>query len=170
DMTPEMIERAKRNAAEARLDNVEFHRATIDQLPLADGSVDCIISNCVINLAPDKAAVFREMYRVLKPGGRLAVSDIALKQPLPEALARDVAAYVGCIAGAIPIADYERDLRAAGLAAVRVVDTGKDLNAYAKVDTQAGCCSPAMAPGSLPLAADCSPALGVHRGLAELLS
>src|SRR3954471_20634642 len=86
DMTPEMTERAKRNAAEARLGNVEFHRATIDHLPLADGSVDCIISNCVINLAPDKTAVFREMYRVLKPGGRVAVSDIALKQPLPADL------------------------------------------------------------------------------------
>src|SRR5205823_3507809 len=145
DMTPEMIERAKRNAAEARLDNVEFHRATIDQLPLADGSVDCIISNCVINLAPDKAAVFREIARVLKPGGRLAVSDIALKQPLPEELSKDVMAYVGCIAGAIFIDAYRQQLVEAGFAAVEVLDTGADLNAYAKVENQAGCCT---APGT----------------------
>src|SRR6202008_3863669 len=120
------------------LANVEFHLATIDRIPLADGSADCIISNCVINLAPDKRAVFREMFRVLKPGGRVAVSDIALKRPLPEELARDVAAYVGCIAGAVPVGEYERDLRGAGFAAVKVVDTGKDLNAYAKVENQNG--------------------------------
>ena len=95
--------------------NVEFHLARMESMPLPDGSADCVISNCVINLAPDKPAVFREMFRVLKPGGRVAVSDIALKQPLPDELARSVAAYVGCIAGAIPIADYERMLREAGL-------------------------------------------------------
>src|SRR5262245_34685678 len=114
DMTPEMIDRARRNAAKQGLANVEFHRATIDNLPLPDASADCIISNCVINLAPDKRAVFREIFRVLKPGGRVAVSDIALKKPLPAELARDVAAYVGCIAGAIPIAEYDRGLRDAG--------------------------------------------------------
>src|SRR5438309_1128120 len=85
DMTPEMIERARRNAAKQGLTNVEFHLATIDQLPLPGASVDCIVSNCVINLAPDKRAVFAEMFRVLKPGGRVAVSDIALKKPLPDA-------------------------------------------------------------------------------------
>src|SRR5262245_9369342 len=94
DMTPEMIERAQRNAA--NLPNVEFHLATIDRLPLANDSVDCLISNCVINLAPDKRAVFREMFRVLKRGGRVAVSDIALKRDLPDELARSAAAYVGC--------------------------------------------------------------------------
>ena len=87
DMTPEMLDLARRNAAKADggkpLDNVEFHQATIDKLPLPDASVDCVISNCVINLAPDKQAVFCEIARVLKPGGRLAVSDIALKKPLP---------------------------------------------------------------------------------------
>src|SRR5262249_54524669 len=107
DMTPDMIDRARRNVARQGVANVGFHLATIDHLPLADDSVDCLISNCVINLAPDKRAVFREMHRVLKSGGRVAVSDIALKKPLPEELARDVMAYVGCIAGAILVTEYE---------------------------------------------------------------
>jgi ubiquinone/menaquinone biosynthesis C-methylase UbiE len=172
DMTPEMIERARRNAARQGLANVEFHLATIDRLPLPDGSADCIISNCVINLAPDKRAVFREMYRVLKPGGRVAVSDIALKQPLPDELARNILAYIGCVAGAISIADYERDLREAGFDAVQVVDTHKDLNAYAQVEGQAGCCSPASSSG-LPMADACCGGAGttsVHQGLADLLA
>src|SRR5205823_2040665 len=132
DMTPEMIERARRNAAKPIdgqvLKNVEFHLSTIDKLPLADNAVDCLISNCVINLAPDKSAVFREMHRVLKSGGRVAVSDIALKKTLPEELARSIAAYVGCVAGAISMSEYERALRAAGFVDVQVVDTRKDLN------------------------------------------
>src|SRR5437762_527382 len=118
DMTPEMIELARRNAGRRQAAgapaNVEFHLATIDKLPLADESVDCVISNCVINLAPDKRAVFREIARVLKPGGRLAVSDIALKQPLPKEIGEDVFAYVGCVAGAIMIEDYQQGLTDAG--------------------------------------------------------
>jgi SAM-dependent methyltransferase len=181
DMTPEMIERARRNAAQpvnSRVPaNVEFHLATIDRLPLPDASADCVISNCVINLAPDKRAVFREMFRVLKPGGRVAVSDIALKKPLPRELAESVLAYIGCVAGAVPIADYERDLRAAGFDPVQVVDTGKDLNAYAQVEDQSGCCSPAMAASELFPVAEasgcCGPAAGqtsaAHRKLAELM-
>jgi SAM-dependent methyltransferase len=172
DMTPEMVERARRNAARQGAANVEFHLATIDRLPLPDASADCIISNCVINLAPDKLAVFREMYRVLKPGGRVAVSDIALKRPLPPELARDVMAYVGCIAGAVLIEEYERGLREVGFGAVQVVDSGKDLNAYAKVENQSGCCSPTATSAAGPALADscCGPApAAVHEGLADLL-
>jgi SAM-dependent methyltransferase len=146
DMTTEMIELARRNAARLEGDahaNVEFRQATIDRLPLEDGSVDCVISNCVINLAPDKPAVFREIARVLKPGGRLAVSDIALKRELPPQVASDVTAYVGCIAGAIPIEEYRRGLVEAGFAEVAVVDSGADLNAYAKAGGESCCCAPA---------------------------
>ena len=148
DMTPEMIERAKRGAAVADsgkpLTDVEFHLSTIDKLPLPDASVDCVISNCVINLAPDKSAVFREIVRVLKPGGRLAVSDIALKRPLPPEIGCDLMAYVGCIAGAIRIEDYRQGLLDAGFSEVQIIDSGADLNAYAKVENQSGCCSPTM--------------------------
>lgn len=145
DMTPEMIDLARRNAEKSGLGNVEFHLATIDKLPLPDASVDCVISNCVINLATDKPAVFREIARVLKPGGRLAASDIALKRALPPELGNDLMAYVGCIAGAVPVEDYRRMLIEAGFSAVELVDSGSDLNAYAKVENQAGCCSPPAA-------------------------
>jgi ubiquinone/menaquinone biosynthesis C-methylase UbiE len=145
DMTPEMVERARRNAERGNngkpFMNVEFHLANIDTVPLPDNSVDCVISNCVINLAPDKTKVFREIARVLKPGGRVAVSDIALKQELPAELANNISAYTGCIAGAIPIADYKRGLLEAGFSNVEVVDSMADLNAYAKLENQSGCCS-----------------------------
>lgn len=144
DMTPEMLALARANAAKHGLANVEFYESTIDKLPLAGASVDCVISNCVINLAADKPAVFREIARVLKPGGRLAVSDLALKQPLPPEISKDILAYVGCIAGAIPIEDYRAGLLAAGFEHVEVIDSGADLNAYAMVENQGGCCSPAM--------------------------
>lgn len=153
DMTPEMVELAKRNATKqpGGAPNVEFHLATIDSLPLADDSVDCVISNCVINLAPDKGAVFREVARVLKPGGRLAVSDIALKRELPAELGNDLMAYVGCIAGAISVEEYRQGLLEAGFSEVEIVDSGSDLNAYAKVENQSGCCSPAMTEISAPV-------------------
>ncbi len=175
DMTPEMLERARANAAKQGLANVAFHQSTIDRIPLPDGSADCVISNCVINLAPDKRAVFREMFRVLKPGGRVAISDIALKQPLPAAIAADVMAYVGCLAGALLIPDYEQGLREAGFEAVQIVDTRKDLNAYAKLENQSGCCSPAPAASAkLPVVESCCsatpPASDVHGGLADLLA
>jgi arsenite methyltransferase len=177
DMTPEMIDRARRNAAKQGLRNVEFHLTTIDRLPLEDGSADCIISNCVINLAPDKREVFREMYRVLKPGGRVAVSDIALKKQLPPEVSKNILAYVGCIAGAILIEEYERGLREAGFEAVQIIDTKKDLNAYSMIESQSGCCSPTATPSSaLSLAGSCcSTESGdgkrsdLHQSLADLL-
>jgi arsenite methyltransferase len=147
DMTPAMIDRARANAVSGGYTNVEFHLSTIDKLPLPDASVDCVISNCVLNLAPDKPAVFREIARVLKPGGRLAISDIALTHDLPESIASSLAAYVGCIAGAIRIDDYRSGLLAAGFEHVEIIDSGADLNAYTKVENQSGCCSPTMDAG-----------------------
>ncbi len=178
DMTEKMIDLARRNAKQSGVTNVEFHLATIDRLPIADVSVDCVISNCVINLAPDKSAVFGEIARVLKPGGRLAVSDIALKQPLPADLATDVTAYVGCIAGAIEIEAYRQGLTSAGFSQVAVIDSGADLNAYAQVENQIACCTPprSMNPRSLPIAGCCGSGAvepgysGVHQDLKELLT
>jgi SAM-dependent methyltransferase len=174
DMTPAMIERARANAAAGGYTNVEFHLSTIDRIPLPDASVDCVISNCVLNLAPDKPAVFREIARVLKPGGRVAVSDIALKHELPEEVAKSMAAYVGCIGGAIKIDDYRTGLLAAGFDHVEIVDSGADLNAYAKVENQAGCCSPAMNTGSPFQVMDetcCAPeSATLHEDLTELLA
>jgi arsenite methyltransferase len=146
DMTRQMIELARGNAIKAGGGtppaNVEFHLAMIDDLPLAAHTADCVISNCVINLAADKHRVFREMARVLKPGGRLAISDIALKKPLPPEIGREILAYVGCVAGAVPIEEYRQGLLDAGFAAVEIVDTRADLNVYAKIEGQAGCCAP----------------------------
>lgn len=176
DMTPAMIERAQANAASGGYTNVEFYLSTIDKIPLPDASVDCVISNCVLNLAPDKPAVFREIARVLKPGGRVAVSDIALKQDLPEAVAQSIAAYVGCIAGALLIEDYRTGLLAAGFEHVEIIDSGKDLNAYAKVENQSGCCSPAMddaTPFKMTPEPCCGPAptpkASLHKELTSLL-
>lgn len=121
DMTPEMIAKARANAERAGVQNVEFRLGEIEALPVADSSVDVILSNCVINLSPDKPRVFAEAFRVLKPGGVLALSDIVLEKPLPQALASSVSAYVGCIAGASLKEDYLAMLRAAGFAEVEVV-------------------------------------------------
>jgi SAM-dependent methyltransferase len=174
DMTESMIERARANAARVGARNVEFHLAEIENLPLANASVDCIISNCVINLVPDKRRAFAEMFRVLKPGGRVAVSDIALKQSLPAELAADVAAYVGCIAGAVPIDDYVADLESAGFQEVQVIDSGADLYAYAQMDDQAGCCAPAVVEIDGAKSSSCCCGSGpadetLHQRLAELL-
>jgi arsenite methyltransferase len=178
DMTPEMVDLARKNAAKSGLTNVEFHCGTIDRIPLPDASADCIVSNCVINLAPDKPAVFREMARVLRPGGRLAVSDIALKRPMPPELGDDLMAYVGCIAGAIPVELYRRGLDEAGFAHVQVIESGTDLNAYGLVEGQAACCPPpASSTAGLPLAdaSCCSPGPAaivdeaLHARLADLL-
>lgn len=139
DMTPDMIERARAGAIQSGLTNTEFHLAQIDAMPLDSNSVDCIISNCVINLTPDKLKVFREMLRVLKPGGRVAISDIALHKPLPEGVKASVEAYVGCIAGALLISEYQELLREAGFSSVVVTETGADLNAYAQAGADSCC-------------------------------
>ncbi len=119
DMTAEMLAKARRNIATYRersgLDNVEFRLGEIEHLPLADNSVDAVISNCVINLSPDKPQVWREIARVLKPGGRVAVSDLALLKPLPGAIVESVEALLGCVAGAVLVSETERMAKAAGL-------------------------------------------------------
>ncbi len=120
DMTPEMIALARANAAKIGLDHVDFRLGDIEHLPVDDASVDVIMSNCVINLAPDKPAVFREAFRVLAPGGRLAISDMVAVGDLPAAIASDPAAYTGCIAGAAPVAELERMIAEAGFQRVRV--------------------------------------------------
>ncbi len=119
DMTPEMLGKARNNLSTYRertgLDNVEFRLGEIEHLPVADASVDVVISNCVINLSPDKAQVWREIARVLKPGGRVAVSDLALLKPLPPAVAESVEALIGCVAGAVLVQETVRMAREAGL-------------------------------------------------------
>jgi SAM-dependent methyltransferase len=122
DMTPEMIEKARANARKGGYSNVDFRLGELEHLPAADNSVDVIISNCVINLTPDKAAVFREAFRVLKPGGRLAVSDMVLLHELPDVVKQSVAAYVGCLSGAIMKDAYIATIRAAGFDDVRIVE------------------------------------------------
>ncbi len=121
DMTPEMVERARELAARDGVANVEFRLGEIEHLPVADNTADMVISNCVINLSPDKPQVFAEALRVLKPGGRLMVSDLVLLRPLPDAVQRSVAAYVGCISGAMRKDDYLATMAAAGFVDVEVV-------------------------------------------------
>lgn len=127
DMTPEMIERARAIAKKDGFGNVEFRLGEIENLPVADNSVDVVISNCVINLSADKTKVFREINRVLKPGGRIAVSDLVLKKELPEKVRGSVMAYVGCIAGAILLDRYQELAVTSGLADVKI--TEKDISA-----------------------------------------
>lgn len=119
DMTPDMVTKARRNIAGYRsqtsLNNVEFRLGEIEHLPVADASVDVVISNCVLNLSPDKSQVWREIARALKPGGRVAVSDLALVRPLPDAVRSDVEALVGCVAGAVLIEESRAQASAAGL-------------------------------------------------------
>ena len=134
DMTDDMLARARENAAKLGATNVEFRKGNIERLPVEDASVDLVISNCVINLSPDKPAVFREIHRVLKPGGRFAVSDIVLLRPLPAAIRDDIEAYVGCIAGAGLLSDYLTMALSAGftdLAIPQLTDGASMLRAFA---------------------------------------
>jgi len=119
DMTPEMIDKARENAQKGDFANVEFRLGEIEHLPVADNSVDVIISNCVVNLAPDKHDVMKEAYRVLKPGGRILISDLALRGELPRKILDDMAAYVSCVAGAIHIDDYKKAVQSAGFKNVK---------------------------------------------------
>jgi arsenite methyltransferase len=148
DMTDEMIERATANLAAAGLANAEVRRGIIEDLPVESGSVDLLISNCVINLSPEKERVFREIVRVLKPGGRMRVSDIVAEE-LPEWARRSLTLYSSCIAGAIPEADYLDGLRAAGLIDAevqeRLVYDAQQLEALAGADS--GCCGPSVDSG-----------------------
>lgn len=120
DMTPEMIERAAASAKRLNLSNVEFRQGYLEELPVETNSVDVIISNCVINLSPDKSKVFAEAIRVLKPGGKLAVSDIVTDGPLPEAIKQSMAAWAGCVAGAVEANDYIGMMKAVGFTDISV--------------------------------------------------
>lgn len=137
DMTPEMIQKARENARKGNHENVEFRLGEIEHLPAANDSVDIVISNCVINLSPAKDKVFAEAYRVLKPGGRAMISDIVLSGDLPEAVAGSLAAYAGCIAGAIREEEYLRLMEAAGFRDVHVVQKGRFEIAETEIDAYA---------------------------------
>jgi SAM-dependent methyltransferase len=138
DMTPEMLEKARENARKGGFENVEFRLGEIENLPVADGSVDIVISNCVINLSPDKQKVFAEAFRVLRPGGRAVISDIMLTKELPEPIRSSIAAYTGCIGGAILKEGYLRLLTAAGFRNVRILEektfsaAGVEMDSYVR--------------------------------------
>jgi len=122
DMTPEMIDKARENARKSKYKNVEFRLGEIENLPVADNSIDVIISNCVINLSPNKRRVFEEAFRALKPGGRLMISDLVLLEELPEVIKRNVEAYIGCLSGAIMKDEYVEIMKEAGFQEVRIIE------------------------------------------------
>lgn len=124
DMTPQMVEKARNNAKRNKIENVEFRLGEIENLPVADKSVDVVISNCVINLSADKPKVFQEVYRVLKPNGRTAISDIALLKKLPERIQESIEAYVGCVGGAILVEEYKKIVAVSGLKDVKLTIKG----------------------------------------------
>ncbi len=180
DMTGDMVSLARKNAEKGGYTNVKFYLAEIEAMPLQDNSVDCVISNCVLNLCTDKDAAFQEIHRILKPGGRLAVSDIALKKPLPAEVAEEVAAWTGCIAGAMTINENRSKLANAGFGQVEIQDAGSDLNAYreggsavccgpeSQPDESSSCCGPAEeAPAAKEESACCAPATEEQVAAAE---
>ena len=122
DMTPEMLEKARENARNGNYENVEFRLGEIENLPVADSYVDVVLSNCVINLSPDKEKVFEEAFRVLKPGGKLMVADIVILKELPDAIRNSVAAYIGCLSGATMRDEYVEAVRSAGFNEVRIIE------------------------------------------------
>ena len=122
-MTPEMLARARENAAKLGYDNVEFRAGEIEALPIEDASIDVVVSNCVLNLVPDKARAFAEIFRVLRPGAHFCVSDIVATGALPEAIRNAAALYVGCVAGALPRDEYLRLIVEAGFEAIEVAET-----------------------------------------------
>jgi SAM-dependent methyltransferase len=127
DMTAEMLEKARENTEKNRIENAEFRLGEIENLPVADNTVDVVISNCVINLASDKKRVFEEIYRVLKPGGRISITDIALQKDLPREIRDDITAYVGCVSGAVLIDEYKDIVEASGLKDVKIdIHWGED--------------------------------------------
>jgi SAM-dependent methyltransferase len=135
DMTPEMTEKARENARRGGYENVEFRLGEIENLPVADNHVDLVISNCVINLSPDKDRVFQEAFRVLKPGGRLMVSDMVLISDLPDSIKTSVAAYIGCLAGAIMQDEYVEAIKAARFKQIRIIDEASLATDYTPKDT-----------------------------------
>jgi len=142
DMTPEMIAKAQANAKKGNYKNVEFRLGEIEHLPVADDSIDIIISNCVINLSPDKEKVFSESFRVLKPGGRIMVSDLVLEKELPEVIKNSIEAYIGCLSGAILKKEYLKHIKEAGLGKIKIIsqahfpveDMANDITAKAVVN------------------------------------
>lgn len=176
DMTADMVDRARRNADKAGVTNVEFHLAEIESMPLPNDSVDVVISNCVLNLVPDKDRAFAEIFRILKPGGRLVASDIALKRELPEEVSEDLLAYVGCVAGAIRMDEYQEKLSQAGFSKIALIDSHADLGAYAALGGEACCAAPTNQQATSGLSALESSCCGaklestVHQELAELFA
>jgi len=140
DMTEEMIQLARANAVKHEAGNVEFHLAEIENMPLESGSVDCVISNCVLNLVADKDKAVAEIFRILKPGGRVAISDIVLRKALPDEIRDSKAGWVSCISGAISFDDNRGSLERAGFSDIEIIDSNSDLNAY-REGGGTGCCS-----------------------------
>jgi SAM-dependent methyltransferase len=146
DMTPEMLEKTRANAAKRNITNVEFLQGDIEALPLPDAIADLVISNCVINLVPNKKKAFAEIFRVLKPGGRLAISDITLKKDFPPEIKSNVGMFSACFTGAMALNEVPAILKEAGFQGIIVNDAQVDLNAYKELGTGSGCC------GSVPAA------------------